>query len=354
MCGAVVGAGIIGVSMGVECLRALDITQNLPSSTVTIGLSIIGLTSIVAGKILLPAQKSEPVAVNKALQPEKTYALPPIFLFERHDDPTALRVAYELLPKLKEIGYSVYCLEVSDIYSSDKIINLIQSQVENFEERHGIVEGIAEKMGVSKSELAKIKYDDIFKLLFQFFDNKSDERTVNTICRLIDSFYRFKNVKKLQETVRKAQACGFSIKGVDDHEAREKLKYVRPNGCFDRLLGIFKNHLNLINKVREQTMVRNIEQLSRDGKGVLFIGGHLHDFSLIEKCKGALAYLILSPDGVIRMNGYFDDRYNNVSKDYLQTLTEGEIPSFADKIVDRVHQTIRTFGNSRKVLENHL
>lgn len=332
-CGAAVGATLIGLSMAVECLRALDITQNLPSSTVTIGVSIIGITSIVAGRILLSS------SATKALQPEKRYALPPILLFERHDDPTALRVACELLPKLKELGYSVYCVEISDIYPSDKIISLIESQVKNFEERHQQVEEIAETMGVSKSELGKInKYEDVLKLIFKFFNNNNDEKTVNTVCRLLDSYYRFEHMKKLQETVRKAQECGFSIKGVDDHDARAKFGNARPKGCFGRLLEIFKNTLGRINERREQTMARNIEQLSQAGKGVLFVGGHIHDFSLIEKCKGAFSYFTLSPDAAIRMNRYFDGRYNNVSQDYLQTLTEDEIPSFADKIADRVRK----------------
>jgi hypothetical protein len=332
--GAVVGTGIIGVSMGIEFLRALDITQSLPSSTVTIGLSVIGLTTIIASRILLLS------SATKSKLPEERYALPPIFLFERHDDPTALRVVCELLPKLQEIGYSVYCVEISDIYSPDKIISLIESQVKNFEERHQLVEQIAESKGVLKSELGKInKFDDLLKLLFQFFDNKSDEKTVNTVSRLADSYFRFEHMKKLKETIRKAQECGFSIRGVDDHDAREEFgNKIRPKSCFGRLLEIFRNTLGRINELREQTMARNIVQLSREGKGILFVGGHIHDFSLIEKCKGALSYFTLSPDGEIRMRRYFDARYNNVSKDYLQILTEDEIPSFADRLVDRVRK----------------
>lgn len=329
-CGAVVGTGLIGGAIAIECFRAFDVSQNLPSSTVAIGLAVIGLTSFIASRILRPSQGQ---------RPENTYALPPIFLFERHDDPTAGRVAFELLPKLKEVGYSVYCVEISDIYTTAEIIQKVKSHVKMYEQGRGVFIQIAEAMGVSESDLGKMNPENVENLISQFFENKRDAKTINTMRKYLDSFYLLGRLKQLLDTITKAQECGFSVIGIDDHEAREQ---------YDMAEGPESKKNGPINQKREKKMARKIEQLCQEGKGVLYVCGNMHDFSLIEKCPGALSYLTISPGQEIIINKYCDGRYNNISKDYLQTLTEDEIPSFADKIVAQViHKFTQKLADGR-------
>jgi len=331
-CGAVVGTGLIGGAIAIECFRAFDVSQNLPSSTVAIGLAVIGLTSFIASRILRSSQEQ---------RPEKTYALPPIFLFERHDDPTAGRVAFELLPKLKEVGYSVCCVEISDIYTTAEIIERITSHVKMYEAGRKVFIEIAEAMGVSESDLGKMNPEDVENMISRFFENKRDAKTINTMRKFLDSFYLLGRLKQLLDTISKAQECGFSVIGIDDLEAREQ---------YDMSEGPKSKTNELLNQKREKKMARHIEQLSQEGKGVLYVCGHMHDLSLIEKCPGALSYLTLSPEGVIRINKYCDGRYNNVSKGYLQTLTEDKIPSFADKIVAQVKQCSIKWQNQSSII----
>lgn len=51
---AAVGAALFAGSIALEAVRAFDDTQNLPYSTVTIGIGIIGLTSLIASRFLKP------------------------------------------------------------------------------------------------------------------------------------------------------------------------------------------------------------------------------------------------------------------------------------------------------------
>lgn len=267
-------------------------------------------------------------------------ALPPILLFETHADPTAKRVAYELLPKLKKVGYEVLCVEMPHDFSSEEIIEQVKIGVAQSEESQAVVKTVASMMGISESALSQKTEIGISELLEKFLPASSDQDDHSS--HVANRFCRLEADKEMLKILNLAKQHGFLIKGID---SEPKVLYKR-EPAKDIKLAL------LIDVVREQTMSGHIEKLRQ--KGVIYICGALHAASLISKCKDTHYFYPRSTkwqpieDEENKKCGYTETDF---LKDPTQVLSERDIPSFADRIV--THITRREFpeGNNQS---NHL
>lgn len=72
----VAGAGLFALSIAIEGLRAFNVTQNLPSSTVSISLGLIGLTSVIASRIFGQQQPAVAAQQPPSLAQREVKTLP--------------------------------------------------------------------------------------------------------------------------------------------------------------------------------------------------------------------------------------------------------------------------------------
>ncbi len=252
-------------------------------------------------------------------------ALPPILLFETHADPTAKRVAYELLPKLKKVGYKVLCVEMPHNFTSEEIIEHVKIGVAQSEESQSVIKKVASMMGISESALSQKTEIGINELLMKFLPAPSDQEDHSS--NIANRFCRLEAEKEMLKILNLAKQHGFLIKGIDSEpkvlEKRKPVKDLRS--------------AKLIDVVREQTMSGHIESLRQ--KGVIYICGALHAASLISKCKDTHYFYPRSTkwqpieDEENKKCGYTETDF---LKDPSQVLSERDIPSFADRIVTHI------------------
>lgn len=248
--------------------------------------------------------------------------LPPVLLFETPGDPTARQVADKLLPKLKEVGYGVLCVEMPENLTDAQIIEHTKEDIRQGTKAQFLVEEAAAGNGVSVSEL-NTEYA-VESLLRQYFPLGDSGTIAKRFCQLEAD-------EEMLKVLELAKQCRFLIKGIDsDPNVLDKPDPSKNLGSVQLV------------QDREQTMSDHIENLRQ--RGVIYICNADCAVSLIKKCKGIFYFYYpratkakiseLEEDGW----GYRTEAEAVIDPSELQVISKNGISSFADRIVTKILQ----------------
>ncbi len=250
--------------------------------------------------------------------------LPPVLLFETPGDPTARQVAVKLLPKLKDVGYGVLCVEMPENLTDAQIIEHTEEDIRQGAKAQFLVEEAAAGNRVSVSEL-NTEYA-VESLLQKFINELPNKKGGHRI--LANKFCQLEANKEMLKVLELAKKCGFLIKGIDsDPNALDKSAPSKNLGSVQ------------VVQDREQTMSDHIENLRQ--RGVIYICNADCAVSLIKKCNDIFYFYPRATKAKIselEEDGwdYRTEAEAVMDPSELQVISEKGISSFADRIVTKI------------------
>ncbi len=280
-------------------------------------------------------------------------SLPPLLLFEYHWDPLPKQLVQTLLPELTDLGYNTYCLEAPEDVSYP---DLKQRYIEGLQSDEKISSDAQQllakrKIIVKEQDLIDMSYDKLSKLMNQFVSSQ--------VVSSQGFKYVAEHIKGLPVTrlmgylFNQMEELSIDIKPIDlgskDHDTM-----MSKNDPSERMNLIKKNEVRRI-----ATMSKNILQLYKEGRGVIFLCGALHASNLITALKKSgldnIVYYFVYPskryvDSLDNVQLSLD---NNAASDkengnkeltlegHTQLLTESTIAPFSRKVIQQILPQIR-------------
>lgn len=272
--------------------------------------------------------------------------LPIIIMLERHWDDVAKNTLKSTLSSLVEKGYDVLCFESPSDETEECLVSGIESTIQFSKERYSEASQLLKGRGIEVN-LTEMDYSDLQQLLLMYVSSKYSEEMALW-------FKELPGHEKKLDLVKSAKELKMSIQGVDLLESEmEELRSMEAQIDLQKRVSV----IDLLDKKRIISFIKNLLCLQQSGKGVIFVVGQSHYEQLVEGFSNehALSEVIFThPHSPCCLDRSFDDRtLPDLNKIAHLTLIDRKIEKQEDACMfsENLNSCIQAYVDSNKSIE---